>query len=141
MSLTRAATRALLQKLCVLHRVCDPNILNQLPEGQHNTNNQVFPSATIDDFPYEVLFEIFDSYRQISQLERDYERTWNSNKGGFKLIHVCRKWRQVVLTSPTRLHLRLFFTERKPVCGRAIATLVLDMNIMIGLSPAPHLTV
>jgi len=121
MRLTRAVTRALLQQLYVLHRVCDPNILNQLPERQNNPNNQVFPSATIGDFPYEIFFEIFDSYRQTFQLERDYERIWNSNKGWFKLVHVCRKWRQVVLTSPARLHLRLLFTEHRPVCGRAIA--------------------
>jgi len=76
-------------------------------------------NTTIDRLPDGVLLEIFDSFRQSLQHERNHERVWNSNKGWFKLAHVCREWREVVLTSPSRLHMRLLFTEHRSV--RAIA--------------------
>ena len=62
---------------------------------------------------------MFDSFRRILQRERRYEKIWNSNKGWFKLAHVCREWRQVVLTSPSRLRLWLLFTNHR--FGRSIA--------------------
>jgi hypothetical protein len=102
-------------------RSCVPLVLNQIFERQTDLNNYVFSSASAGNLSCEVLLEIFDSYRQTFQLEQNYERVWNSNKGWFKLIHVCRKWRQVVLTSPARLHVRLFFTEHRPASERAIA--------------------
>ena len=77
------------------------------------------PNTTIAHLPDGVLLEIFDSFRQSFQYESNYERVWNSNKGWFKLSHVCREWRQVVLTSPSRLHMRLLFTEHRS--ARAIA--------------------
>ncbi|KAI0298026.1 hypothetical protein B0F90DRAFT_1735735 [Multifurca ochricompacta] len=40
-------------------------------------------------------------------------RVWNSRHGWFKLAHVCRNWRLVVLASSSRLHLRLFFTVHR----------------------------
>ena len=73
----------------------------------------------IDHLSDSVLLEIFDSFRHSLQHERNYERVWNSNKGWFKLAHVCRAWRQVVLTSSSRLHMRLLFTENKSVTGIA----------------------
>ena len=77
------------------------------------------PGTTIYGLPNEVLLEIFDSFRQTFQCERDYDMAWNSNKGWFKLAHVCREWRQVVLTSPSRLQVRLLFTKNRS--GRATA--------------------
>jgi hypothetical protein len=71
----------------------------------------VSPNITITNLPEEVLLEIFDSYRKILHGERNYERVWNGNEGWLKLAHVCQRWRQVVLTSPARLHMRLLFTE------------------------------
>jgi hypothetical protein len=87
----------------------------------HNNPNdhQLSPRTTIRSIPNEVLLEIFDSFRQSFQREGDYERAWNSNDGWFKLAHVCREWRQLVLTSPSRLHIRLLFTRHRS--GRAIA--------------------
>jgi len=75
---------------------------------------------TIRSIPNEVLLEIFDSFRQTFQREQDYEGAWNSNKGWFKLAHVCREWRQVVLTSPSRLHVRLLFTSHRSGGAMAI---------------------
>ncbi|KAH9173611.1 hypothetical protein EDB89DRAFT_2228732 [Lactarius sanguifluus] len=63
--------------------------------------------------PENVLLEIFDAYRQDIELQPRYKNVWNSRDGWFKLAHVCRIWRQVVLLSPSRLHLHLLFTPRR----------------------------
>ncbi|KAH9071149.1 hypothetical protein EDB83DRAFT_2517738 [Lactarius deliciosus] len=66
-----------------------------------------------DKLPENVLLEIFDAYRQDIELQPGYKNVWNSRDGWFKLAHVCRSWRQVVLLSPSRLHLHLLFTPRR----------------------------
>jgi hypothetical protein len=76
--------------------------------------------------------EIFDSYRRVlknvhshdvSKLRAKrrhryeyllvpiYERHWNRIHGWFKLIHVCQKWRRIVLASPSSLDLSLVLIE------------------------------
>ena len=94
-----------------------PQLFSYSPNGPND--HQLSPRTTIRSLPNEVLLEIFHSFRQTFQCELDYERAWNSNKGWFKLAHVCREWRQLVLTSPSRLHVRLLFTEHRS--GRANA--------------------
>ncbi|KAI0253921.1 hypothetical protein BJV78DRAFT_139451 [Lactifluus subvellereus] len=96
MRLTRAATRALLGQR----------------QGSHN-HLEPSSSTTIDILPEDVLLEIFDSYRQAFEQEPRYEWIWNSKNGWFKLAHVCQKWRCVVLSSSSRLHVRLLFTSRR----------------------------
>jgi hypothetical protein len=61
----------------------------------------------IDMLPEDALLEIFD---------------WNLDDSDFynmegwqTLVHVCRKWRNVVFGSPHRLNLQLFCTGKKPV--------------------------
>ena len=69
---------------------------------------------TLDNLPDEVLLEIFDHYRQ-SFCRRDFPlRVWNNKNGWFKLVHVCHRWRCIVLASRHRLGLLLFFTENTP---------------------------
>jgi hypothetical protein len=63
---------------------------------------------TIDILPDDVLLEIFyllvvESYA----LETEY--WWHT------LVHVCRKWRNVIFGSPHRLNLRLVCSDRTPV--------------------------
>ena len=120
MPFTRAASKVLLRQQYVLQHFMCSNF-PQLSSHSHNGPNdhQLSPRTTIRSIPNEVLLEIFDSFRQTFQCEFHYERVWNSNKGWFKLAHVCREWRQLVLTSPSRLHVRLLFTEHRS--GRAIA--------------------
>ncbi|KAH9180771.1 hypothetical protein EDB89DRAFT_64782 [Lactarius sanguifluus] len=69
--------------------------------------------VTIDKLPEEVLLEIFGAYRQDMELQPRYEKVWNSRNGWFKLAHVCRSWRRVVLSSPSHLHVHLLFTPRR----------------------------
>ena len=91
--------------------------------------------SKINKLPEEVLLEIFDSYRRVlkyvdsyqismsgvSHRNRHehqpvymYERRWNRKHGWFKLVHVCRKWRRIVLGSPSRLDLSLVLIEHNP---------------------------
>ena len=61
--------------------------------------------VTIDTLPDLALLDIFDFYVD----EKLHIEVW------FKLVHVCRKWRNIVFGSPRRLNLRLFFDARTPV--------------------------
>ena len=69
---------------------------------------------TIGNLPEEVLLEIFDLYRQSFCDQPSYERIWNNKNGWFKLAHVCHNWRSVVLASPSRLQVRLYFDHKTP---------------------------
>ena len=66
-----------------------------------------------DKLPEDVILEIFSAYRQLCELQPDYETLWNSKDGWMKLAHVCLHWRRVVLGSSTHLRLRLLFTPRR----------------------------
>ena len=72
----------------------------------HGTRDRATTSrVTIDMLPDIALLEIFDFYvKEAGRIEK-----WHT------LIHVYRRWRNVVLGSPRRLGLQLFCTARKPV--------------------------
>ena len=55
-------------------------------------------------FPDEVLLNIFDFY--VNPEDAD---AWHT------LIHVCQRWRTVVLSSPRRLNLQILCKNRRPV--------------------------
>ncbi len=59
--------------------------------------------VTIGNIPDEVLLNIFCYYLDASP------QCWP------KLVHVCRKWRHIVYSSPRSLHLRLYCTHGTPV--------------------------
>ena len=64
----------------------------------------------IDVLPDDILLEIFDFCVGCTnhwEGKRIVEK-WQS------LVHVCRRWRSLVLASPRRLNLRLFCTPRTP---------------------------
>jgi len=63
--------------------------------------------VTIDVLPDNVLLEIFDFYR--GDNEHFTTRMWKT------LVHVCRRWRNIVFASPKRLHLLLVCDARTPV--------------------------
>ncbi len=65
----------------------------------------VLGQVTIDMLPDDALLEIFDFF--LCGIER--------TDGWDLLVHVCRKWRNVVFGSPRRLNLHLQCTARKPV--------------------------
>jgi F-box-like len=64
--------------------------------------------VTIDILPEDVLLEIFDLY--VDPTRKHYRlEAWCI------LVHVCRKWRNVVLESPLRLNLRIRCHPATPV--------------------------
>ena len=103
--LTRAAARAI---RCVpLSSVCAK--VTHLPVVVSWSRRQ-----SINKLPDDVLLEVFDAYRLDLQRQPRYEYVWNSRDGWFKLAHVCLRWRLVVLSSSSRLHLHLLFTPWRP---------------------------
>ena len=64
----------------------------------------------IDVLPDDVLLEIFDFYTKV------YPRYGGKSvmEAWQLLIHVCRRWRNLVFRSPRRLNLRLFCTPKTP---------------------------
>ena len=66
----------------------------------------------IDVLPDDVLLEIFDFYvdtHSLNPLVKTQAERWQL------LVHVCRRWRNLVFGSPRRLHLRLCCTADTPV--------------------------
>ena len=61
----------------------------------------------IDMLQDDVLLEIFDSYRKLVSWP-DGMWKWQ------KLLHVCRRWRYIVLASPRRLDLQIECDRRTP---------------------------
>ncbi len=64
----------------------------------------------IDVLPDDVLLEIFDFYMVVNpSLEhKTGTEAWQS------LVHVCRRWRNLVFRSPRRLNLQLVCTHKTP---------------------------
>ena len=69
--------------------------------------------VTIDMLPDVALLEIFDYY--VNQVQEEEEEDSLKIQAWHTLVHVCRKWRTIVLGSPRRLDLRLFCTDKTPV--------------------------
>ena len=65
----------------------------------------------IDILPDDVLLEVFDFYANMYPFHgvKTHVEAWQS------LVHVCRRWRSLVLGSPRRLNLRLYCTPETPV--------------------------
>ena len=71
-------------------------------------------TVTVGNLHDDVLLEIFDFYLQSFRDQPSSERIWNNKNGWFKLAHVCHNWRSVVLASPCRLRMRLYFAHDTP---------------------------
>ena len=74
----------------------------------HTVGDSYRQATTISILPDNVLLEIFYFFKE--ENDRPY-LVWQWQL----LVHVCRKWRQVVLASPYRLDLRIFCSPRTPV--------------------------
>jgi hypothetical protein len=74
------------------------------------------PIHTLND---DVLLNIFDLYR-LADLGKYDDGTetaiiWPDQRWWYKLAHVCRQWRNIILESPSQLDLHLFCTNGVPV--------------------------
>ncbi|KAH9169979.1 hypothetical protein EDB89DRAFT_2072456 [Lactarius sanguifluus] len=78
---------------------------NLLTQGSSHGN-----ATTIDMLTDNVLIEIFDFCREDhDQCPSDAVWEWHL------LVHVCRRWRQIVFASPCRLNLEILCTDGTPV--------------------------
>ncbi|KAI0292228.1 hypothetical protein B0F90DRAFT_1771108 [Multifurca ochricompacta] len=75
--------------------------------------------SPMDKASDDILVEIFSRIqlglrsRYEPSFRNLYERFWSGRTHGwYRLAHVCRRWRRVVLTSAARLDLFLYFNER-----------------------------
>ena len=84
--------------------------LGSFPQQLADWRNVV--QVTIDMVPDVALVEVFDFY-MAEALARFPLR--NSREAWITLVHVCRKWRDIVFGSPRRLNLRLYFPARRSV--------------------------
>jgi hypothetical protein len=68
-----------------------------------------YRKVTIGTLPDDVLLEIFDFYA-------DRDRIWSIRDDWWHtLVHVCRRWRNVVFASPRRLRLQLLCRPNRSV--------------------------
>jgi hypothetical protein len=72
------------------------------------TDGRDVDRITIDILPEDVLLEIFD-FLVVEINAFGAENRWRT------LVHVCRKWRNVIFGSPHRLNLRLVCSDKTPV--------------------------
>jgi hypothetical protein len=66
--------------------------------------------AMVNKLPDDALLDVFDSY-----LNDNDQDGFKNVDGWHTLVHVCRRWRNVVFASPRRLNLRLLCKRRRPV--------------------------
>jgi F-box-like len=77
----------------------------------------LYPRVTISAPPDDVLLEIFVVYVVSPQVDYYFTvaETGHHEDGWCTLVHVCRRWRSVVLASPRRLDLQLLCTNTRRV--------------------------
>jgi hypothetical protein len=68
----------------------------------------------IDLLPDDVLLEIFDFYKGINLLFKGKPLGKPDIEAWQSLVHVCRRWRNLVLGSPRCLNLQLYCTPKTP---------------------------
>jgi hypothetical protein len=79
---------------------------------------RLYPRVTIDVLPDNVLLEAFKFYLG---KEHANETGYSHDYDGWQtLVHVCRRWRSIVLASPRRLDLKLYCTRRRSVNSKTL---------------------
>ena len=72
----------------------------------------LYPRATIDTLPDNVLLETFEFY--LGEVNADEEEADECDRWQ-TLVHVCCRWRCIVFASPHRLDLKLYCTPQRLV--------------------------
>ena len=75
-----------------------------------SNSDRLYPLVTIDKLPDDVLLEIF-----VYVLGAEWDVPSAHEDGWRTLVHVCKRWRSVVFSSPRRLDLQLVCTNTRPV--------------------------
>jgi hypothetical protein len=85
--------------------------LHDIPQRLLLTRCDVGQVMSIDMLPDDVLLDIFDFFAEKYYFSKEGLELWQT------LVHVCRRWRSLVLGSPRRLNLRLFCSDETPARG------------------------
>ena len=80
--------------------------------------DRLYPRATIDALPDNVLLETFVFY--LGEDDADKFKHNHNYDGWQTLVHVCRRWRCIVFASPRRLDLKLYFTRQRPIDSKML---------------------
>ncbi|KAH9168380.1 hypothetical protein EDB89DRAFT_2073972 [Lactarius sanguifluus] len=91
----------------------------------------------------DVLLSIFDSRRLANEVDDDFDemedafdqRNWNWDRQRWwrKLTQVCRRWRSLILASPSRLNLHVVCTKDAPLAVVPAHFLHLPLVVIYGL--------
>jgi len=79
---------------------------------------RLYPQATIDVLPDNVLLEIFEFY--LGKDDTDQIDDDHNYDGWQTLVHVCYRWRCIVFASPRRLALKLYCTRKRSVNSQTL---------------------
>ncbi|KAH9169996.1 hypothetical protein EDB89DRAFT_1368048 [Lactarius sanguifluus] len=86
------------------------NIVQGHLKEQENLRTQGRNATTVNMLTDNVLVEIFDF------CQKDHDRCLSGPVWKWHLlVHVCRRWRQIIFASPRRLHLEILCTDGTPV--------------------------
>jgi hypothetical protein len=107
-----------------------PLIYSQTCESIGLNSLRPSPIRILND---DVLLIIFHLYRLAYPDEYDDEVgqvfAWRRQRWWYKLAHVCRLWRNLILESPTRLDLHLYCTNGVPVADMIAHSPPLPLSI------------
>ena len=107
---------------------------------KHETDKRHRLAMTMDMLPVDILLKIFD-FCQLNSTR--YGIFYRPGSEWHSLVHVCRRWRHTVFTSPHRLDLTLFCTYGTPVrkhlrCLPPFPIVVDYLTFSDPRSPAPY---
>jgi hypothetical protein len=82
----------------------------------------------------DVLLNIFNLHRLAEPVHWQYEENilnikWRRQRWWYKLAHVCRQWRNIILESPSRLDLHLLCTVGVPVADMLAHSPLLPLTV------------
>jgi len=110
-------------------------VLLRMPCAELRGADQLYRRATIDALPDNVLLETFEFYlgkddpdEAVFGYGHDYDE-WQT------LVHVCRRWRWIVFTSPRRLDLKLYCCNQQRSANPKTLDIWPELPIVIDAFP------
>jgi len=95
----------------------EKQVLRRMTRTELRGADRLYPRVTIDALPDNVLLETFEFY--LGKDGSDYVIGHNYDAWQ-TLVHVCRRWRWIVFTSPRRLDLKLYCLPRRSVNSKTL---------------------
>jgi len=96
----------------------EKQVLLKMTSTQLGGADGLYPRVTIDALPDDVLLETFEFC--LGKDDPDYLDDEHNYDEWQTLVHVCRRWRWIVFTSPRRLDLKLYCTPQRSVNSKTL---------------------